>query len=704
MERGAKRLKLGHTTMAERIGAARAQLFVGREAELAEFDRFVDVDSPQALWFIVGAGGVGKSVLLQALYQRAHDKPMDAVYLDAGGIAPNPPAARHALARAGGADTFEAFCLTRERPILFIDTFESWQVLEPWFYREYLPRLPGSLKIVVCTRTSPCLEWRTDEGWRSLMQITQLTPLDDRASGEYLCRRGVAPERHAEIVAFARGIPLALAMGADSVLAGLTLQGEQADAGLIETLTESFTREAHSADQHRALQASAVVREINEPMLATMMGREQADALYAWLQKLAFMSSGERGIAPHELVREILMRDMPQRYPQRYEALAQGAFDWTVDMIEQVESLSWQKAAQLAAEAMYALRALPVVQHFLLPFGAHALYTDHARPEDQSALAAMVLAHEGPESLQWFHFWHKHCPDGLYVVRDAQCSPRGFFFKLDMEALPPDARDRDPLTRRLWQALTADFDLQPGAHAPFIRFWMSADHAQSQSPEKTQILMAVHAYNLMARNLRVTAQVFADSPEWVMQARALGIARLDGDDIPIGDRDWRIYYNDWQQESAARYYRNFARRCVAFQQALAAEQAPAQRLVTLSRSEFHAAALDALKSLQRPAQLARNPLAACALVVQHAGPDAQPAACGRLLGEQVQAVIATFGEADDNGRRWQRVLHRAYIAPAHSHKEAAALLNMGYSTFRRQLGEAREVLIEELWQEELKAR
>lgn len=698
-----KRLALDQTTMAERIGAVRAQLFVGREAERAVFDRFVGTDSSQALWFIVGAGGVGKSALLADLYQRAIDQGMGAVRVNAGAIAPNPPAARHALARASGQNTFETFCLACERPILFIDTFEAWQALEPWFYQEYLPVLSCSLKIVLGTRTPPCLEWRMEEGWRSLMQISRLAPLADRASSEYLCRRGMAPDRQAELVRFARGIPLALAMGADSVLAGHTLTGEHADTGLIETLTESFTREAHSAEQHRALQASAVVREINAPLLAAMMGREQADELYAWLQGLAFMTPGEQGIAPHELVREILMRDMPQRYPERYEALAQGAFDWTVGMIERAESLSWQKAAQLASDAMYALRALPVVQHFLQPLGAHAFYTDRARPEDHSALAAMVLAREGPQSLQWFHYWHKHHPDGLYVVRDAQRSPRGFFFKLDMEALPPEVRDRDPLTRRLWHALTAEFDLRPSEHAPFIRFWMSVDHGQSQCPEKTRILMTVHAYNLMARNLRVTAQVFADSPEWVTQARALGIERLGGDDIPIGDRNWRIYYNDWQQESTARYYRNFARRCVAFQQALAAKHAPAQRLVTLSRSEFNTAAMDALKCLQRPSQLAHNPLADSALVVQNSGKGSDKAARGRILGEQLRAVVTMLGKADKSGR-WHSVLRRTYIAPAQSHKEAAGLLNMGYSTFRRQLGEAREMLIEELWQRELKAR
>ena len=704
MKGRATRLRLDSTTLADRIGAVRAQAFVGREAEHDVFERFIAADSPHALWFVVGAGGVGKSALLEALYQRALARGLDAVRINAGAIAPNPPAVRHALARASGRDTFEAFCLARERPILFIDTFDAWQALEPWLYQDFLPELPGSLKIVLATRAAPGLEWRTDEGWRALMRVSQLGPLDDAASAEYLRLRGLAPTQQAQLLPFAHGMPLALAMGADAMLAGQPLDGEHAHSDVFETLSESFTRDARSAEQHEALQACAVVREMNEGLLAAMLRRDDAGELFAWLRGLSLMAPGEHGLVLHELVRDILMRDMPRRYPQRYEALAQGAFDWTVDLIERVESLTWRQAAHMSADAMYALRALPVIQHFLQPAGAHALYTDRAQPEDVSALAEMVRAHEGLESLHWFEYWQQRDPGSFYVVRDANASPRGFFCKLDMETLAPQDRDQDPLTRRLGQALDDEFSLKPGEHAPFIRFWMSAEHAQSQSAEKTRILMAINAYNLMARHLRVTAQVFADSPEWVTQARALGLERLGEDDIGVGDRRWRIFFNDWQRESPAQYYRAFAQRCMNFQRAVAAENVSQSASTVLDAAEFQAAVADALKCLHRPSALARNPLIASALVARHAGPDADKRARAEALVACLRDTAEGFSAAGASGARRQRVLQRAYFAPAGSYKQAASGLNMGYSTFRRQLAEARDLLAEELWRQELACR
>ena len=46
--------------------------------------------------------------------------------------------------------------------------------------------------------------------------------------------------------------------------------------------------------------------------------------------------------------------------------------------------------------------------------------------------------------------------------------------------------------------------------------------------------------------------------------------------------------------------------------------------------------------------------------------------------------------------RAARVLHRSYFEPARSQQLAAEALGMGYPTYRRQLAEARALLIAEL--------
>lgn len=699
-------LRNNKTTLAQRIAAQRASYFVGREQELAAFQTFVAPESAYVVWFIIGAGGVGKTALLQYLHDAAKRMALDCVYVDARQVPPNPVAVQAALARACHHDSFQAFCAARQQPLLLIDTFEHWQVLEPWLREQFLPSLPDSLQVVICSRTEPSLEWRSDAGWQGLLLLTHLGGLEPQDCGEYLDRRGLDTQAQQQLLAFSRGYPLALAMGADSLAAGYDVGADSAvkDDSLIQTLLESFTSEARDNAQRQALDACAVARALNESQLAAMLGSNDVSALYAWLGGLAFVEAGETGIFPHDLVREVLMQQMSKHTPGRYEAFAQAAFDWTVDRIEAAQSLSWDEAARLATDGMYLLRALPVVQHFMSPTGTRALYLDGARTQDYAALVDMVARHEGPQSLAWFEFWYARYPESVRVIRDVHETPRGFFMMLDMEALEPEARDSDPLTRRLWRALCDDLALRPGEHAPFVRFWCSAEHGQSQSPVKTQILMAISTYNLMTKNLRLTAQVFGDSPDWVQQAGALGITLLPGEDIHIGERAWRIYYNEWQREPPTRYYRRFAHRCIGFSSTIAGKAAPAQPYAVLDETPFKEAVASALKHLHHPAALVANPLLASALVVENTNRGADEQARMRVLGQQINAAVEGLAEAGVCGPQWQRILHRTYLAPAPSQKQAAAALNMGYSTFRRQLAVARVALVEALWQREKAAR
>src|SRR5699024_728575 len=52
--------------LARRITSARGQAFVGRQSEMDRWQSFVASDDVAPLWFIVGPGGIGKSMLLHA--------------------------------------------------------------------------------------------------------------------------------------------------------------------------------------------------------------------------------------------------------------------------------------------------------------------------------------------------------------------------------------------------------------------------------------------------------------------------------------------------------------------------------------------------------------------------------------------------------------------------------------------------------------
>ena len=690
-------------TLADRVAEARHRAVVGREEEVAALRRFLEPEARERIWFLVGPGGIGKTTLLQTLRDQARRDGGACLYLDARRIDPNPLAARQALEQLCAPSDLAAFCAGHPRLVLFLDTFEVWQDLEFWLREELLPSLPLDLRVIIASRVAPSLEWCADPGWRELLSVSYLDDLPAAACQEYLAHRGIQGQDREALIRFSGGRPLVLALGADMLADGYSLDAGLEAPSLIGRLVDCFTREARCPEQRQALDASAVVRELSEHQLARMLEQDDVGDLYRWLGGLSFMARGEKGLFPHDQVRDVLMRDMPRRFPGRYERYACNAFNGIVDRIEAEESLSWDAAAGLAADGMYALRALAVVEHFMYPVGTRSLHVTAAGEGNWPILHAMTRRHEGQASAELFDHCRRRYPDQVFVVRDVHGAARGYFLKLDLEALDPEARRGDPLTERVWKAVCRNHPPKPGEHLPFVRFWCTAESGQSQSPEKTQILMAINTYNLMAGNLRLTAQIFSDSPDWKVQAPALGLLPLDGADTVIGERTWCVYVNDWQRESPTRYYRRFAERCIAFDQVVRGRAAPVQPHLEIDEVAFRRAVLDALKRLHDPSRLRHNPLLGSALVLGEAGRGADDDTRMQVLRRQFDAGARALAR-DAAGERRAKVLRRAYLNPARSQQHAAEALHMGYSTFRRHLAEAREALTDELWRREIACR
>lgn len=693
-------------TFAQCLTAGRERAFVGRAGELQAFDSLLDENGGERLWFIVGPGGIGKTTLLHSFRAHARKRSVPCAFIDARNVRANPPDVLKALGQATGHQALAHFCAGHSTPILMIDTFERWEHLEGWLREKLLPGAPGNLRVVIAGRNEPGQAWRHDPGWQALTRVSTLQDLDADEADEYLTRRGISHPSKQTLLSFAAGRPLVLALGADMVAQGQSLHTRADTRPIIERLVARFTSDAQAPMQRQALDSAAIVRTLNQDLLAGMLDIDDAGPLYQWLSRLSFMETGPDGIFPHDLVRETLMADMARRYPGRYETGVLRAFDWIVEQIEATNDLSWAEAARLAGDGMYALRELKVVQHFLYPEGVHALYIEPATKDEWPVLADMVAHHEGGESRHWFEFWCQRFPDQVFVVRGAAGSARGLFLRLDMENLTTADRDADPLTALLWQHLSQTGQPDDRAHLPFIRFWLAAEHWQSQSAEKTAILMAINSYNLMAKHLRLTAQVFRDDPAWVMQAQALGIDLLEGSDTRIGDTTWRLYLNDWHRESPTRYYRHFAERCIAFDAALAGASIPKTGggQAWPDETTFRSAVHEALKHHHTTAALSDNRLLGSALILASTGRGTDSGARIRMLRREINQAVDALANAPGNGLHHARLLRRTYLGGALSQKQAASTLGMGYSTYRRHLAEAREALASELWQAELHRR
>jgi len=122
------------------------------------------------------------------------------------------------------------------------------------------------------------------------------------------------------------------------------------------------------------------------------------------------------------------------------------------------------------------------------------------------------------------------------------------------------------------------------------------------------------------------------------------------------------------------------------------------RLVVLSEPDFAEAVRDALRDYARPHELADSPLLRSRLVMERAGEDDRVEALRALLNEAAEELNATPREAP-----YYLAVDATYLDPARTQAEAAAQLDMPFSSFRRYLKRGIEHVVEALWQRELAA-
>src|SRR5699024_9298350 len=466
---------------------------------------------------------------------------------------------------------------------------------------------------------------------------------------------------------------------------------------LLRGLLDRFTQEAREDSQLQALDALTIVRELNQSLLAAMLEIDHAGPLYQWLSRLSFVEQRETGIVMHQLAREVLWADISSRASGRYTVFARNAVNWIVDRLEASTALTWHQAAGLAADAMYALRAAPLVREYMNLDADQSLYLDAWHEDDATEAHAMIARHEGEESLYWFRFWQARVPGSTVVIRDVDRRVRGLFLKLNMENLAPEDRQADPMTRILWQALETQFDFAPGDHVPFIRHWVTHDYAVSNSPEKTIILMAIHTYNLVARHLRLSAQVFDEATEWQPLAASLGIHLLEGSDTVIGGKDWQIYYNDWHVESPPHYYHLLADRMLGI-----GDGQPAKTVDTgarsLGESAFRQAVDDALKHLHEPERMQENPLLDSGILQCRGGAGGTDTATQVQVLEQVlRNTLAYLVDSGSMEARKAEILRRVWLDGPVNRSQLARSMHISYSTLRRYLLGAQKMLATQLW-------
>lgn len=684
--------------LADKLAAARQRRFVGRVAEQSLFQSALTApELPFQLLYIFGPGGVGKTTLLNAFESGCEQAAVTHIRVDARNVEPAPDtfvgALRLALNLSPTDPALPDVLARSTRSVILIDTCENLAPLDAWLRDAFLPELPETTLTVMAGRQPLAPAWQADPGWQTLIRTISLRNLNPEEGRAYLLKRGVPAEQHAQVLSFTHSHPLALSLVADVLdqRPGQPFQPEDAP-NVVKMLLEQFVQKAPGLAHRAALEACALVRVTTESLLAEMLASPDAHELFDWLRGLSFIESGPFGLFPHDLAREALAADVRWRNPDWYGELHKRARGYYTAHLAQSAGLEQQRHL---FDLIFLHRDNPVVRPVFEWQASGSLLMEAARPADESAILEMTRQHEGADAAHIAAHWLKRQPRGAFVVRDADQHIAGWLMLVSVPHTNSDDWAIDPGTRLAGEYVQKHAPLRPNETAILFRFWMARETHQSVSPVQSLLFVSIVRHYLTTPGLAYTLLPCIEADFWLPVFTYADLHRLTEADFEIGGRRYGVYGHDWRVVPPGAWLALLAEREVGG----GAPAAPivTESLIVLSETEFADAVRDALRDFTRPDILLNNPLTRSHLITERSGVNADRAAVLQNLMREASASL----QASPRDAKLYRALYHTYFQPAATQEQAAELLDIPFSTYRRHLKSGLTRLTEILWAQEV---
>jgi hypothetical protein len=665
-------------TLGERIGDDRLRFFVGREAERALFRSALEQDRGDwSVLYVHGPGGIGKTTLLKILATDARASGRLVVEVDLRTSAATPQAFEAELG---------ARALATEGLVLVIDTFERAQALESWLRNRLIPRLPSDALVVVAGRLPPDPSWRADPGWNDALRVIGLPDLGAGEARSLLAGRGVPEALRDEVLTFAGGQPLALTLAADLAARPAARPGGWApDRDVVKTLLSRLIGTVPSPRHRRALEVCAQTEVTTEDLLRATVGADAAE-LFEWLCTQPFVESGRYGAYPHDVVRDLLVRDLRWRDPDGYAELHRLVREHLVDRVRQAPEAGVIEAGR---SLMFLYRNVTSLAGYVTWVERGEVYEDVLRPEDRATVLRLTAESETAESVRIAQYWLDRQPGAFRVHRRADDDEMvAFGAWLTLDKPDPDDLAADPTVAALWRHAETHGQVRDGEHLVLHRFSIDPVAYGGVSPVVDLFVIRSVAEWMRSDGLAWSCHVSQNAELWGPQMASIDHDPLSAP-VVVGDRPLTLYVHDWRAHPAREWLDRQDIEVFSGRRPPPIGE-PAQSV--LPRDSFDAAVRKALRDFDDAALLQANDL--CGTALAHDG-----AALRQVLTE-------ALGELAENPRadKLHRAVNTTYFRRVPTQEAAAERLGLPFSTYRRHLTAGVKGLCDVLWGLELSRR
>ncbi|MGK2936531.1 MAG: AAA family ATPase [Solirubrobacteraceae bacterium] len=631
-------------TIADHLAALDRDRFRGRVTELARFDAVLAESGPERVVFVHGPGGIGKSTLLREVARRAAARGFAPRVIDGRDVVPVPGDIEAAVGEFDGGPP----------PLLIFDSYERMSGADGWLRRTLLPTLPESAVVVIAGRRPPAPEWFRD-GWELLVAELELGPLPEEEALALLAAQGIGDRDADELVAWARGWPLALSLAAEA--AGSDAVGSADLHRHPDVLRGAVARIARAELEQGNLDVigvAAIARSSDARLLADVVPDVDPDVAMSWLQQLAFAETVRGGVSLHDAVRSALRADLEARHPERARNLRRRIADHFHDRAVGGEPHTLIDLTELIDD--------PALRWGLGAEGSVRYRIDALQPSGRDALAPWY----GTRPTWWrdIDAFLRDAPECVVLARDAADRLAGLSIAVTV-ADPPAIAEQDTVLRRwLAHARTLGTDA--------VLLWRDSTDFQRNADPSSPVVSLMNTASILGSGLANVRYSFIPlDPS--NQAAVRFSHSVNGRSVPelAVELDGRLLECHVIDHGAGGMIGQL-------REVLYAELRLPRGDVRPGPVATPEAVRDALRDLHRPAKLATNPLA------RGDTPDERVGSVRMLINS---AVIQAFGDSADEVLL-RETLERGYLDPDSKHEQVAERLNLSRTAYFRRLRQA----------------